>query len=372
MVAFALLLLINELFIVKYAGRALGLMPTVGVMLAYGAIAFALKKFRIPIKKQVLLGFLVVWCLAILFIWYKVPPAQINVDRWDAIVHWWHGVFAGEFPWSTRTRFDGFPSPLPILQLLYLPFVPLGYLGGLLLLTVVGVTIYLVRFSTPAKGDNQSAKKLYAIDFFWLASPAIIWELAVHSTLIMNAVLFVAFLLILGKVQHKLVWAAVFSGLILSTRLNWALPILFLVTAYYLEHRQIKNILLYGVLTVLAFGVTFLPIILQWGISDFAVHNPFYHHSKHMPHALKILLLLFCIGMAFYAKCNTQRKWIAIAFIVIMPGLFYIVKDVFQFGFFQAIYENKTDISYVLFSYPVFWLIHQEYINRHPKEQEPV
>lgn len=344
------LLFINEVFIFKYSSRFFSIYQVIPMMLVFAGVAVFVSLRPPKISKKLFIGIVVAWAISLIVIWFKIPAERIEVDRWDAVCFWWQSLFDGEYPWSARTRFDGFCSPLPFFQLLYLPFVLIGEIGLLALVLVLLILFYAV----------QKVSEVYRSQLiFWiLLSPAVLWEMVARSTIFSNSLVALVLFYFYWKKKdsaNNFIIAGILSGLILSTRVNWAVPLAILFGYRVVIKKDFKWALWYPSVTVLTFLATMVPILIFWGADSIMNENPFNHQQGHMFTEFKVVLVLSTLFGIFWTRESLNKKLLFIASALFLMGLFFILQ--FQFDVIDSILSSKADISYLLFSYPFFvWL----------------
>ncbi|HSQ41442.1 MAG TPA: hypothetical protein VLM37_04095 [Fibrobacteraceae bacterium] len=338
------LLAINELFILKYCSRMMGGPIIALVMLAYGLIAWMVVSRRPIIPRWTLMAALSLFCLSIVCLWWMIPPDQIQVDRWDAVYCWWQKLFSGEYPWSARTRFGGFCSPLPFLQLVCLPVAFTKHIGVLTLLIIALYGTFTIF---------RKNRALATVTIFWLVlSPAVVWELLVHSTLMLNSFLFIPFFPLF---QRYPVWVSgSIAGLLASTRIS-VLPLFLLVWIYpSIREKNAKVAFLFPTFCVLLAVLTLVPFIAGFGWNAFWAENPIVHQTNHMGMVYKVILLLFSVLLGLYSARDIARQIISAGMITFLMGSFFILHGLETESLSVLIFQSQVDISYLLFSFPFF------------------
>ncbi len=217
--------LISAVFCFKYSGRLVNeqqIILTALFLLAlvplYFLIRFLQKKSVNVSKIQ-----LAVFGLGFIFMsWFmlSIDLMALKVDRWSAVVYWWNAVFKGVYPYLTRTHLGGFHSPSPVLEAIYFPGYLIGEIGWVNIVAFALFLLYLYKKLNPYQ-------YLLALLLFF-SSIAIFWEVAVRSSLILNALfVFIVIQYLLNIRPYsttKLILAGILTGLLLSTRMAVVLP----------------------------------------------------------------------------------------------------------------------------------------------------
>lgn len=347
------LFLLDSLFLFKYLSPKLDWGFVVLIILYLALRLYLLSKSQwnswkfLCVPVTLLLGILT--SLPLLF-----PQASIQVDRWDAIFCWWDALFQGQFPYTARTRFDGFPSPLPGLQLLYLP----GYLlGDLSYLNLIFMSIAI--WICPPKHRFLLISTLVLSPAFW-------WEMTTRSTLLINSAVILLLFATHQKFTSKSILYGVLLGLILCSRSHWWL-------IWMLAYLAIPTLRNWQTLSccVVAFASP-LTLLYLWQPQTFALNNPFNHHAHHMPlFYIPILISVYLWGIWQIYRTPTSLYFVA--------GIFLWVLGFSQLSFrftIQSFHDvfwgvNPADISYPIMCIPflIYALIQQQKHYAHPSKR---
>ena len=343
--------MVDTIFLYKYGSRVIGGYTLFTVIVAYVicryGVVYLIYKQKIGDKLWLIIVLIFVLISIAIFVFIKIDPSQSHVDRWDAVVFWWDAVYEGKFPYSIRTRRDGFPSPLPILQLICYPFYQIGELGISILFSVLVMLYFVYR-------SFQQKQFVFLILFLITSSTAFWWEISVRSTLFINGLLILILSVKLFQTDVKnsksIVIAGILIGLILSTRMVVAIPILVFL-GNKLNLKSLYNFCVLGIISVLTFGLTFAPLILGWGFGAFLENNPILHHDRHMPHVFSIVLFLAALLIGFVSK-KIENYIFSVGLLLVCSATIFILFGIIEYGFEIAILENNCDISYYILSYP--------------------
>jgi hypothetical protein len=360
-VSILIIIFVNLLFAVKYASRAneIVLFAAVSWVLIQFLVLnfFFLNSFNINYKK----GFFVLIGLTILsffFILNKIPVQSLNVDRWSVISSFWDAVFNHKYPYFAKSHMGNPPGPMPIYFLIALPFHLISEIGWMPLMAIILVFLNKKLF-------NLTDKACFIIALFLLSSPFFLWETFARSTVLLNSILvFLVFKRIYDKLlagNLSLYLEAILFGLVLSTRFVFVIPFLVLFI-YALKHRFISfNLLLkYGIISILTFAFTFLPLIIFYP-NDFWQMNPFLVQSGFlMPSYYTYLIILASIVLAWFLPKNASITFYA-GLILFFTIIIYLGYHIFKNGFYEAYFGSSADISYFIFSVPflLYFLFHK-------------
>lgn len=336
----------NLLFILKYGGRLFeGAQWLFGLLyVAVCACLFGYKRQIIPYK-IVSGGFFSLGITIILTAWVaiasKIDPYSIHVDRWSAICNWWTALLNGEFPYSANTHLGGYGSPFPVWQLLQFPFFLLKKTG-------FAIVVFLTMYYTVLRQlyNKMVAAKAAAM---MVLSPALVYELMVQSDLLANFLL-LAYIIILLEykrytiVEHPMAFA-VLCGLVLSTRLSVALPLMIYLLADYLRLSRMWK-LCFPLVVVAVFLLTF-SFLLLWGTDNlFFEYNPFVLQTRqgHLVDVIILLVAIFFAAMRW--KPSLQRYMMYTG--VVMTGFVALtfVHNMAISGDFTGLFSSAYDITY--------------------------
>lgn len=338
------LLLIQAVFLIKYGERAVGLWPALLGTVALSAAFFWPPLWRIRLAGKWRWPLLALWSLGLAMVLHWYPPWQFQVDRWDAVVYWWQALLRGDFPYSARTRFDGFPSPLPFLQLVLAPF---ALWGDLAWATLVAWSLWVARIWRRAESFPLPHLVLA------LLAPPVLWEVMCRSTLMINSVLWMLFLWFALPSKRSSAALGSLAGLLLSTRLAFAVPLAGWGLAEWISRRRnVRNLTIIGVATLAAFSLTLAPLWLGWAAEQWQIHNPFGHQQRHMPWPGTVALLGLSLGLAWRhpGRQFHNSAWVLLAF-----GVLFCLNAILMHGWQAAWYGSRADISYLLFAWPLLW-----------------
>ncbi|MCF0197138.1 MAG: hypothetical protein HUK03_07945 [Bacteroidaceae bacterium] len=264
-IAMALYIAIGELFVARYGLRVLPLHLVMAAAAAYavavgGALTLLARKNapRETLGRPLALVALLCLLLAGIALLHRlIDPHTVQVDRWSAIDGWGRYLLQGRFPYDAPTHLDGRGSPLPVWQLLHLPFVLLGDVGYAMSVALMVVFAVLWR-----QGERQL---LGGALLLLAASPAFWYEVAVRSDLLHNMLL-LALVTWYGARRYprptlrQAMGVAVVCGLCCCTRLVCGIPLVILWLRWYVTARDRKM----QVLAALVFLLTVLLVMLPF------------------------------------------------------------------------------------------------------------
>lgn len=360
--AWALYLLINSLFVVKYAARASQSVAiaacsvyVVGITLFF----VLLRRWRQP--SPLLVGCIIVGLVGILLIAQSMlDPYQLQVDRWSAIHNFLYNLFHGVYPYAARTHLGGYGSPFPVWQLFHIPFYLLGNVG---LSVFFCLGLFLV--SLPHKQDSS---RLLLAALLILLSPAFVYEVLVRSDLMANFLLVAAILNGFARkhISLKNHWLciAVAVGLLMSTRLTTVVAFtLWLLPDYLRQPWKIK--LLMPLVAMAVFALTFLPLLF-WDADMllFFRNNPFVLQTRQgspweYPLVLPLLLVLALTWKNSWPKLMMNISWALFALVVIT----FVCKMYFT-NTWTGLFTGHYDITYFNMALPFVTIVLSELSTR--------
>jgi hypothetical protein len=345
----------NALFVYKYGARTpLGSYPAVFLYAVFltAASIFHLNFLSSRIEKLKnahfaavyfgMLGFFALFASALLL---KIDPYSLEVDRWSALHGFLRNLFAGEFPYLARTHLGSMASPLPVMNLMAIPFYLMGDVGYIQVF-VFALTAVVVFFTPAAK----SGKVLFMLAF--LSSPAFWYEVAVRSELVSNMLFMCLGLLFVEKITHGRpldypIKAGCVCGALFCTRGIFIIPftVFFfarLVSA--VKEIKIKKPFIFAVCVFVTFALFLLPFVL-WDIGLFMQNNPFLMQTNKSPVIAQIAALTIAALLSFNVK-STGHSFLrtAICLFALMAATMTIKS--FTAGWNVAIFSHRFDITY--------------------------
>jgi len=362
-ISLLILSFINGIFILKYSSRIIALEYAYGISICLPVIACISyyykeyvytifdkiqKKSGIAEKKQVwvlLCTIVVLWVLCFVFI----PKETLRVDRWLMIKTFWDNVFAGNYPY-TPLYSNNVPGQLPMYHILAFPFHIVGEVG-LLSLSVFLLLIWgIVKF-------NQTEKKsfsLRALLWIWLLSPALWWESATRSTIVMNMNLMVLFFLYNEVKTLSPIKKGIISGLLTATRSSVIIPLSTGVLGDLIREKKWSELIKVGFLTGFV-PILSLIVLYFWNSELFFLHNPLAMQSLFLPTWLSVLMIGISIVLGIRAKDFDMKLWNSglMLFLTVFTALCFAL---FKYGWKEAIFADAFDISYFLQAVPFFMI----------------
>ena len=345
-----LFILINCLFVYKYISRW-----TIGslyITVAYAIIAVLalILLYRIPDKhytKKLLWAFLILYIFVAIFILNIVKTETLNVDRWSVIASFWEAVFNGQFPYAAQSIHENPPGPFPFYFLIALPFHLIGEIGLMTILAIIGFS-YLLFYR------SKSFKPTIILILFTATAPALLWEINVRSTIFINMVLVLFYLLWLECTLDKKFWYQIFTGLVggllLSTRGIVVIPLLSFFAFAYLRTKRWQALFTCGFGIIIGFTVTVLPFVI-WDYQLFKIYNPIILQAGflNLPLLSIFLVATTIIGIKSRNTCQFYRNLAFTLFIVITAAF---LKTIILHGWGIAFHSSAFDISYYILAVP--------------------
>ena len=339
---------INTLFVAKYTSRFTGWWPLVAI--AFFVLLLIASTFAVSIrhsfhkkKKQVYVAFAVV-AVAFLALQYSINPMTVQVDRWSAIDSFLSFLLSGRYPYAAPTHLGGYGSPLPVWQILHLPFFLWGNVG-LSLLVCLGLFISAIRY-------YWGSSKAMVCLLLMVLSPAFWFEVAVRSDLLANFLLVAAWCCWLRERKHySKRWFAIslVTGLFLSTRLSTIIPIGMVLLRPYMTLTWPKKTGSVAV-ALLTAALTVLPFLLWGGSQFFSELGPFALQTRQGHPADFAIFLPLGIWLTYQWKSTAQmgRNIAAMLCALVIVTFAHNMLASGNYQLFSATY----DISYFCMALP--------------------
>jgi len=346
-------LFINSIFIIKYSVRY-SLSPTI-LILIYSIIVIGVilllkrkKEFFKKLSRSVYFTFCIVTFVLLTILMFQFDITEIRVSRHAAIQEWLGNFLRGEFPYGGTAN----PSSFPVLFITFIPFKLIGELGLMQMLTYLLFSFYLLKRFTNA----PNAK--WFIQILLLSSPIYLYEIVTRSELFSNMVfvmLFVHFLLrneSIPEEYQKLIFASVFGGLILSTRMI-VLPIYF-IFLFYFYRENLKKLFLLFLGIGIVFLLTNLPFYL-WNPHLYIEKGPFAVQSIYLSKVVVLLFLVLAVIIGFKIKSERSLHF-ATALLLFFIVFSAFITQLSEHTLFELIYKDRFDLAYFIFPLPFLLL----------------
>ena len=355
-IAILMYLLINVLFIDKYCARVTEWHIAVSCayfLCATGVLWLAAKRIEKIQKPHVWLGIgMGCFLMAGIALQYVIDPMGLQVDRWSAIHNFLDGMLAGIYPYGQQTHLGGYGSPLPVWQILHLPFYLIGNVG-LSIFVVLGLLIW-----TTSK--TRGVKAALGVALLLGSSPALWYEIAVRSDLITNIMLVCVIAEWLAykqlRLEEKTVFIAVLSGLLLSTRLVAVIPLAVMYGYEFLKMGWKKQLLFVGIV-LLCFSLTILPFVFWKGSTLlFFEYNPFVLQTRQGSTLSLIMWLAIAVGLTLYLKGKESARTLTTGVVLTMLVAIAFVSKMWMDNVWGDLYKSTFDITYLSLALPFYVL----------------
>jgi len=349
---FVLYLAINSIFILKYSVRFEDIPVFVSVITYLAFFLFFYFIYQKAINfitnfkriKFLLVVFSLIFFVFLVFINLKVDGLSLNTDRWSALEVLIKSVLNGKYPYDVLDHLGNTTSNLPGLFYIGLPFYLLGDVGFLQPFTFLLLSLFII-FS-----EIKNDKKVVVL-FLILFSPAYYWEVIGKSDLMSNCILLLLFISywqqkFQGKVFKRYYLLAFFVSLFVLTRGIVVIPLTLFLFSKYLKI-SIKSKIYFAFCFLFFLFLFSLPILINFPDFEFVKeHNPFNHQTAFASKFLTILSLI--LPFIFSSKVKKTSD-IFLYSIYILGGLVFItfILNIIEEGFYNSIYGNLFDISYL-------------------------
>lgn len=352
--AIALYVLINVLFVDKYSARITEWHIVVSCIyvVCTGGSLWLMDRIVQKINKPTLwLGIIAsLWLGFGLALQYAIDPMTLQVDRWSAIHNFLDGMLAGIYPYSQQTHLGGYGSPLPVWQLLHLPFYAIGNVGLSILVVLGGLLYTLVK--------TRGTKQALVVCVLLAISPACWYEIAVRSDLITNIILVA---IVVEWLKHKqinltdhIISIGVMCGLVLSTRLVAVIP---LAVAYGYDFIKTgwKKQLVFVLTVASTFAATLLPFILWEGSTLlWFEYNPFVLQTRQGSITVMLLWVTLAIGWTLYTKGEHRLRVISTGLILTTLVVMAFIGKMWTNNAWGELYSSTFDITYLSMALPFY------------------
>jgi hypothetical protein len=347
---------VNILFSVKYFSRITDYywILTAAVLFIHSLLFFkgaVLKRF---IKNFTIINILLLAVLFIIsfFVFKKVPVETLNVDRWSVITSFWDNYFNGKYVYYALSHNNNHPGPMPFYFILALPFYFLGELGYFAALGIV--IFYLMMRYMKVETYIQTLFLLLI-----MSSPFFLYEIMVRSPLFTNASLIAFSILFIFNVNNykslkNQIIISFMIGFLLSTRNIFALCYVFLFF-YFLRTKKIDPVstIKIGFLTLVVFGLTFLPFIIGH-FNDFRIMNPFIIQSSFLMPFGWVLGATVCSAILFLFCKKDSDVFFYNGMSLFITTVLYFLYQTITNSFEAAYYGSNADVSYFILCVPFF------------------
>lgn len=347
---------IGSLFILKYSSRYTDLFIFSPVLYLVGGVLFLffidkkIKSRKNDFSKKYLLS--LVGVIAVAAVLLAFIPQSTRVGRFPALMEWLSNFQQGIFPYGTKAN----PSGFPFLFFLASPFYLLGDAGYL---EVFGLFLFLLLILKYSKTTKEYWVKI----LFLLLLPTTFYELAVRSELLTNTVLVISlFFLAEQKLNENeknisFIVLALLFGFFLSTRL-----IAFLWLAMFLLfffRNNLKNGFIFFTISLSVFLLSLLPFYL-WNAETFISKGPFAVQTIYLPKWIYFILPLFVLYIGWMIA-DFQELLFASGVLTFLLVSISFIMTINNVGMYQAVFNDRFDISYYVLSIPFFILALKEY-----------
>ena len=338
------------LFAAKYLAR---LQPPAfllvgGYCLFYYAVVATADRFSRGLKhwSAYYYGAVLLFAVGSIVVLQMIDARSVDVDRWYMIDLFWTNVQADIYPYLP-TATSNIPGPLPMYYVFALPFYVMGDIGYFAIFGVVFLAWLMRRLwgQTP-----RAFVMLIAV----LAAIPVWWEVAVRSTIIVNAVLVMAYLYAIERWDPRtvteLILAGIGGGLLLSTRSVFAIPLIIYFSYKLLRTRRWRASAVVGVSLFAAFSLTILPLYL-WDAALFRQYNPLLVQSTLTSTAAVLGCLIVSAVLGLRSR-HLTGVLIYSGLVIFGAALMAFIRHIANYGLFAAVHESIFDISYFSLALP--------------------
>jgi hypothetical protein len=352
LLSFSMVVLINVFFAYKYFLRG-----SDNSLLAIFYAAFLILLF-IASKKMNIRFFetdvcyytlLFLYLLFHIVLFHFIHVENLNVDRWSMISAFWEQSFQGSYSYNAQSHMGNYPGPLPFCFILALPFYLVGEIGFFPMIGVFLLAVFLRQ--------NLSQRGSMGALVILLFSVSVFWEVCVRSTVLVNTVLFMLYLVWLLKDvdlnSKKQFWiSAIVGGLLLSTRTIFIIPfIIYGVFLFQSKKMDLKLLIPWMFIVATSFVLTFLPFLL-FHFHEFLIRNPFSVQSGQLfPFRISVIFVFLAVLAGFISSGKKEVLYYTVGlFMLVLLAYYMLLID--KFGFMNAYLHSYFDLSYMFFVFP--------------------
>ena len=351
--------LINFSFAYKYSFELIGCWGLlVGIIIACLAtiIPFLNIWNRPPLRYSFVFAS-VMGLIAYLLLIHHLPRESLGVDRWSNIHSFWTAYFNGEYAYAARSHMNNPMGSFPFYFIYALPFF---LLDNFALLSVFGLLVVGYFFASVSKFNPTS---FFPVCLLLLGSMPHLWELMVRSSLMLNTTFVLAFVLIYHRNWpsargFQIIILGLLGGMLLCKRGVFVIPIAaLLIWKCLVSFRQghILKILFFGLFFTIGFILPFLPLMLNH-LEEVLAANPLLVQSNSfIPKPVIYISIGISILIGFTTRQFNQYL-LRIGVLLFSIIIVYALNLIYVFGWYEAFYESRIDLSYFIFCMPFLGL----------------
>lgn len=353
-----LILIINLIFIIKYADQYFDLPILLAVIYTIFFILF-ISILNKPIIKKVAKFIrtkyfsLSVFIIFISILFIHSAPRFGTVGRLTAIEEWLSLLFKGTYPYTSYIT----PSAFPFFYFLISPLYFINQLGFLEVMGLALLLLFIKKFSI-------SDRNLIISLFILFTSPILYHDFAVRSELSFNISLIILLSTFLNdrndlNIVNFLLFGVLF-GLVLSTRSVIVVPMTIFLIFYF--RSDLKRLFLLGIIVISVFILQMLPLII-WDADLFIEVGPFaiQSHLADLPKWFIALCLIFSFFFGWIVQ-NIREVFFSTGIILFTMILVSYISKIFEHGFQRAFFgDNFIDLAYLAFAFPFLLFAIEDY-----------
>jgi hypothetical protein len=350
-----IILFVNSLFFFKYSVIYVAypfLLTGLYLLFITLIILRIAKSSNNLIKNKIIIKSAAFLIPAVTLIYIIIFPAFGEIGRQPAINDWLSRLINGHFPYIS----PNIPSSYPALFFFSFPFYIIGNTG---LLEFLGVVLFFYLIYYTVKKDNTSLAPLIKTLTF-LLSIVVLYEIVTRSELFFNMMLVALVVYIcekhldVKKINTRFILSAVLTGMVLSTRSVTAL--LFLIYFIFRFKYEIRNLIIYGIISVMVFLSFLLPFYI-WDAELFIKSGPFAVQSNASNLSFIFILLIFLTGLySGWIISNVREFFFSGGLILFAAALISFLMRVTEIGINVALINDGYDIAYFILCVPLLIL----------------
>lgn len=344
---YLIFILINTLFVVKYASRIEGGNEYLAALIYTLLLsAISLIYIRLNLNEHYKPLFYITSILFFFFTVYlniNVDGNTVMVDRWSAMEVGIEALLNGEYPYSAVDHLNGRTSNLPTLLFIGIPFYFLGNIGFLQSFA------FLLFIYCTLKVFNDYKDRLLCI-LLLILSPSYLWEIYVKSDLMSNFIIILSVVVFVqDRISRNLKINTLFESFLFTslimTRITAIIPISILFFKHFYKYSAQKKIIFIIVSLVTAITFSFICFNKVNSLEHFYEHNPFELQNRQLPSIVSFIFIIIPVIYSFRTTGIKSIIYLSVIFLLLPISVAFFT-SIYYSGFTAALFDSSFDISY--------------------------
>lgn len=305
------------------------------------------------INKKIILLKATLFSAAVLIFIIAVPRMG-EIGRLPALEDWLLYFQNEKFPYNSPYN----PSAFPVMFFIAYPLYILGNTG---LLEFIGIILFFIILLM----QNDTPRGMLIKIIILVTAITTYYEIVTRSELFFNIMLALLIVYICEKfldtqkINFNFAWTAVVAGLILSTRSIVAF--LFIIYFIYKFRNDLKNLIIYGLISLIVFAAFLLPFWL-WDPESFISRGPFaiQKYSSNLPLTITVIIFIFSVYSGWIIS-GVKEFLFAGGIILFLAAAVSFIYASSETGFYDTLINDGYDIAYFIFCIPLLILSINDY-----------